>query len=91
MRFYAAKPHTSMLGPMDVESRRNYSEKTAVLIDHEVKKLVTDALSTASDVLQTHREALEKLANRLLEDEVVNKDELRLIAGPRADQPRKAS
>ena len=60
-----------------------YSEKTAELIDDEVKRLIEEAHATALRVLTENREGFEKLAHLLLEREVVFSEDLEAIFGPR--------
>ncbi len=62
---------------------RPYSEKTAELLDSEVKSLVDKAYETAMKVLEQHREGFTKLAELLLEREVIFSDDLEQIFGPR--------
>jgi len=64
--------------------QKPYSEATAQLIDEEVKKLVDQAYQRTLDILHEHRDELETLAHRLLEKEVVLKDELEEIFGVRS-------
>jgi cell division protease FtsH len=69
------------LGP----ERGNYGEDTARLIDAEVKRIMTDAHTTAYEILTGKRELLEKVTRELLEVEVMEGDQLRDIMGiPRA-------
>ncbi len=56
-----------------------YSEETAKLVDEEVKRIIDESYKKALEILQTHREKLDKLANRLLEKEVIDKKELEEI------------
>ena len=60
-----------------------YSEKTAEAIDAEVRKLIDEAHSTATKVLTENREGFEKLAQMLLEREVIFSEDLEAIFGPR--------
>jgi cell division protease FtsH len=60
-----------------------YSEKTAEEIDKEVKAIVDNSYNRAKDILKTHKEGLEKLANKLLEREVIFNDDLVEIFGKR--------
>ena len=55
------------------------SEKTALLIDHEVKQLVQRAYNTAKDILTTHRDIMEDITQTLLEKETINHDEIKQI------------
>jgi cell division protease FtsH len=67
---------------------RDYSEQTAREIDQEVKRLIDEASNQAQSILTERRAALESLANRLMEVEVVDGEDLKKIvdatlAGPR--------
>ncbi len=70
-------------GKYEQSLQKPYSEATAQLIDEEVKKLVDSAYQRTLDILTQHRDELEALAHRLLEKEVVLKDELEEIFGIR--------
>jgi cell division protease FtsH len=56
-----------------------YGEETAQKIDSEIKRLLTDAHTTARQILTDHRDKLESVTRRLLEVEVMEGDELRLL------------
>ncbi len=60
-----------------------YSEKIAEEIDSEVKRITDEAYEKAKQVLQEHKEGLEKLANKLLESEIIFKEDLERIFGKR--------
>jgi cell division protease FtsH len=62
--------------------RGNYAEATALEIDAEIKRIVTEAHEKALDLLRTHRDVLDRLSERLLEKEVIEADELKTIMGP---------
>jgi ATP-dependent metalloprotease FtsH len=68
-------------GQQEYSFHRPYSEKTAELIDHEVKVLVESAYSRAVQILTDHRTQLEQLAEVLLEKEVIFSEDLELIYG----------
>ena len=70
-------------GRSEMSLSKPYSEKTAELIDCEVKKLIDQAHETALRVLTDNREGFEKLAALLLEREVVFSEDLENIFGPR--------
>jgi cell division protease FtsH len=64
------------------------SEQTAQTIDEEVKRLVSDGLSTARRILTEKNDELEALARGLLEYETLSGEEIKnLLAGtpPRRD------
>ncbi|HEX5750377.1 MAG TPA: ATP-dependent zinc metalloprotease FtsH [Archangium sp.] len=67
---------------------RSYSEQTARMVDEEIRKMVTEALDRAREVLTTHRDKVEALAARLLATEVVDEDEILRILGPKATAAR---
>ena len=62
---------------------RPYSEKTAQLIDEEVHIMVEKAYERAKEILNSHKENLEKLAMQLLEKEVIFREDLVAIFGER--------
>ena len=53
-----------------------YSEKTAELIDSEVKELVENAYNRAKELLKTHQDQQRQVAELLLEREVNFSDDL---------------
>jgi cell division protease FtsH len=54
---------------------KDYSDKTAEMIDAEVKSLIENAYSNALKILTDHRDKLDAVANALLEKEVLSKEE----------------
>ncbi len=58
-----------------------YSEKTAELIDNEIKTIIETQYQRALDLLEEKRENLTILAERLIEREVIFKDDLEEIFG----------
>ena len=70
-------------GQSEMSLTKPYSEKTAEVIDAEVRKLIDEAHSTATRVLTENREGFEKLASMLLEREVIFSEDLEEIFGPR--------
>src|SRR6266851_1464819 len=69
---------------------RVQSERTAQMVDQEIRSLVTEALERARDILRNHRDMVEAVAARLRAVEVVENQELQRILGPKAS-PTKAS
>ena len=61
--------------------RGNYAEETALKIDTEIKRILTEAHDKARQILRDHREVLDRLSARLLEKEVIEADELKAIMG----------
>lgn len=70
-------------GGQDFNFNKPYSEKTAEIIDQEVKKLIDLAYKRTKDLLMAHREELNKLATQLLEKEVIFREDLETIFGKR--------
>ncbi|MDD5273681.1 MAG: AAA family ATPase, partial [Methylovulum sp.] len=55
---------------------RNYSDETARLLDNEIIALITAAEQRAHEIITSHRDTLEKLADLLQEKEVVNREDI---------------
>ena len=66
------------------EFTKPYSEKTAELIDSEVKALVDEVTSRTRTLLTENWEGLEKLANILIDKEIIMSDDIEAIFGPKA-------
>ena len=60
-----------------------YSEKIAQIIDEEVSKLIELAYVRAKDILTKNKHLLKQLAEKLLEKEVIFKEDLEIIFGKR--------
>ncbi len=60
-----------------------YSEKTAEIIDEEISKLIEEQYQRVKELLQKNKDKLIKLAERLLEKEVIFKEDLEEILGKR--------
>jgi len=60
-------------------TEKNYSERTQRRIDEEITRLVEEAMQRARDIVTHHREALGKVAARLLQQETLEGEELRRI------------
>ncbi|HEY3453055.1 MAG TPA: cell division protein FtsH, partial [Bryobacteraceae bacterium] len=67
---------------------RDYREETAIKIDQQVRKLVEDGYNKARSIIQDRSDALVKIAEALLEREVLDGAEvLDLIAGKQLSKP----
>ncbi|MCJ7563915.1 MAG: ATP-dependent zinc metalloprotease FtsH [Candidatus Aminicenantes bacterium] len=64
----------------DLTMHKNFSEKTAEMIDVEVKKIVTRNFERSQQLLEKNRAKLKKIAKLLLEKEVLSSDEINAIA-----------
>ena len=63
-----------------------YSEKTAELIDDEVRKLVGKVTDRTRSLLMENWSALEKLAETLVEKEVITASDIEAVLGPKAGE-----
>jgi len=63
----------------EIAQHRDYSEDTAIKIDQEVRKLVNNGYSTARQILSDNRDTLEKVARALIEREVLDANEIKLL------------
>lgn len=67
----------------DYNFTKPYSEETARVIDKEISKIVEKQYKRAKQILSKYRDKLSQLAARLLEKEVIFKDDLENILGKR--------
>ena len=70
-------------GQSDYSFSKPYSEETAQKIDKEISKIVEKQYERACDLINKNQDKLTALANRLLEKEVIFKDDLESILGER--------
>ena len=60
-----------------------FSEKTAETIDAEVRRMVEEAYAKAKELILSHRDQLDQLATQLYDKEVLFREDLERIYGPR--------
>ena len=63
----------------EIAQHRDYSEATAVQIDEEVRKMVGTGYSTAKQILTDNRETLIRIAKALIEREVLDAVEVKML------------
>jgi cell division protease FtsH len=63
----------------EIGHRRGVSEHTASLVDQEVKRILDDAHERARELLEQHRELLERIAQALLERESLGRDHVEAL------------
>ncbi|MBP9802306.1 ATP-dependent zinc metalloprotease FtsH [Patescibacteria group bacterium] len=73
-RTFGKKEEMVFLGK-EIHERRDYSEKTAENIDHEISKYVQEASETAKKIITQYREQMEKIVKVLIEKETIEKEE----------------
>jgi cell division protease FtsH len=78
---YGAKEEEIFLG-REITRTKNYSETTAVAIDEETKNIIMDGMHRAESILAENIDTLHRLANALLEREILDGDEIdRILRG----------
>ncbi|WP_185872614.1 ATP-dependent zinc metalloprotease FtsH [Blattabacterium cuenoti] len=70
-------------GQNEYSFSKPYSEKTAQTIDEEILKIITEQYNRAKYLLNNNKEKLSRLANELLEKEVIFREDLKNIFGDR--------
>jgi cell division protease FtsH len=63
----------------EIAQHRDYSEDTAIKIDQEVRKLVDNGYNTAKGLLSENKEVLTRVANALLDREVLDANEIKML------------
>ncbi len=61
---------------MDISKSPKHSDKTAELIDEEIKKIISTAKQRATKILQDNRDKLENLVKALIERETLNGEQI---------------
>ena len=77
-RTYGQREEMIFLGK-EIHERRDYSEKTAEIIDKEVNQLIAQAGKTAKDLIIKHKPILDAIATTLLEKETLEKEEFEAL------------
>lgn len=78
---YGQKEELIFLG-REISEQRDYSEAVAEQIDHEVRRLVSEAHAKARQILVEYRDRLDEIAQRLLEVETISREEFESIFPP---------
>src|ERR1022692_3482691 len=86
---FGKKEEAIFLG-REINQHRDYSESTAVRIDDQVQKIIMNAYQGARTVLTSNRDALDRIANALLEREVLDANEIAMMieGKPLPDRPK---
>lgn len=78
----------STLGPVSYKAEQDsmhkpFSEKTNEMLDNEVREMVNKVHKRTTELLTTHSDAVEKVAQELLKKEVITREDMRLLLGKR--------
>jgi len=86
---FGKKDEAIFLG-REIAQHRDYSEDTAIQIDKEVKRIVSASYDRARNLLSSNRDVLERIAQALLEREVIDAAEVKLLmeGKPLPEKPR---
>jgi cell division protease FtsH len=86
---FGKKDEAIFLG-REITQHRDYSEDTAIQIDREVRRIVSSGYEKAKNVLTSNRETLERIALALLEREVIDANEVKMLmeGKPLPEKPR---
>jgi len=79
---------SAFLNGASSEGERSYSERTAHEIDREVRDIIEEATTAVRELLRTRRAALEAIAQRLMEKEVMDRTELTQLLEQHIPGPR---
>ena len=71
----------------EIGEQRDYSEAVAQEIDSEVRRIVQESYHRAQEVLESHREQLDRIANHLMEFETLNADAFVAVFEGRVPEP----
>ncbi len=85
-RTFGKKQETVFLGK-DIHEERDYSNETANDIDRAVSRYIADAQARAHEIVTTKRDILDKLAETLLIQETIEKDEFEAIVAGKEYTP----
>jgi AFG3 family protein len=77
-------------GSAEYSFTKPYSEKTAQLIDEEVRNMISAAYIKTKELIKTHKAQLIELAEQLLDKEVIFKEDLEKIIGKRPYEKEEA-
>ncbi|NNK92294.1 MAG: ATP-dependent metallopeptidase FtsH/Yme1/Tma family protein, partial [Acidimicrobiia bacterium] len=74
-----ATPQAEVFLGRDYTRGQDYSDDVAFAIDEEIRKLITQAHEEARQILTAHRDALDRIADALIERESLDADEIKEI------------
>ncbi len=72
------------------QSREPMSPELASQVDKEVRKLLNEQSARAQKIIEEHQESLERIADRLLVEEIMSEEEFRKLAGEKEGEKQDA-
>ncbi|MCE9585773.1 ATP-dependent zinc metalloprotease FtsH [Candidatus Uhrbacteria bacterium] len=79
-RSYGHREEMIFLG-REIQETRDYSEDKAVLIDKEIDALIKQGLDTAIKIVTDNRAAMDRIADHLVKNEIIERDEFEKVVG----------
>lgn len=94
--YYGMSPKVGNVSWFDATGQRDmftkpFSERTAELIDDEVRRIVDEAVALARQIVEEDRERIEALADLLLKKETIFTEDIESVLGVSAQQKSKAT
>ena len=92
--YYGMSPKVGNVSFFDAQGQRDmftkpFSERTAELIDEEVRRLVDEAVAMAREIVEAERENIERLAGVLIQKETIFSEDIEGVLGKSAQQIEK--
>ena len=87
MNYRESRSSRFLAGAEDYPRDRSHSEQTAREIDQEVKRIIDLSLEKVHHILETRRQALVALAERLMEKETIDTAELKEVVETSSPSP----
>ena len=75
----------------EIAQHRDFSEETARQIDLEVRRLIDEAYQSAHGILDSHKDAMHRIAAALLERETIDADEVKMLIDGKELPPMRSS
>ncbi|MHB9154976.1 MAG: ATP-dependent zinc metalloprotease FtsH [Endomicrobiales bacterium] len=84
------RPDEEVFLGRDLNREPRYSNKTSEVIDEEVKRIIDESRRNAENILESNRDKLKNIAERLIEKEILDADEVeRIMKGePEPEAPK---
>ena len=92
--YYGMSPKVGNVSFFDAQGQRDmftkpFSERTAELIDEEVRRLVDEAVAMAREIVEKERENIERIADILIQKETIFSEDIEAVLGKSAQQIEK--